>query len=108
MTLAASRSATISACAVGSESVIVRFPAHAMILFSTMMTAPTGTSPRAAAAFASSSAACMNDTSDWAFSLMARQNSTPSRGTPDLYQRPVDARQTLGQTIGDVKCDGLS
>src|SRR5215469_9571216 len=59
MAVAASRKTMISACAVGSQSVIVRFPARATIAPSTVITAPTGTSPWSAATRASLSAARM-------------------------------------------------
>src|SRR5262245_18272665 len=49
-----------SACAVGSRSAIVRLPARATIVPSFTTTQPTGTSPRAAAARASSRAMDMN------------------------------------------------
>ena len=56
---AASRIARSSACAVGSDSSRVRLPAAATMAPSFTMIAPTGTSPRAPAARASSSARAM-------------------------------------------------
>jgi hypothetical protein len=57
MAAQAARIASISACAVGSLSSRVRFPAAARTLpAGDTITAPTGTSPRAAAARASLSA----------------------------------------------------
>ena len=53
--------ATSSAWAVGSRSASVRLPARAMTAPSRTITQPTGTSPRAAAARASSSAKSMKD-----------------------------------------------
>src|SRR5262249_44010285 len=57
---AAARSARISACAVGSESSITRFPARARISPPRTTTAPTGTSPRAPAVSASANASSRN------------------------------------------------
>ena len=57
ITAQAARMASSSAWAVGSASSRVRLPAAAMIApLASVITAPTGTSPRAAAARASSSA----------------------------------------------------
>jgi len=53
----------ISACAVGSQSRIVRLPEWARTLPSWTSTAPMGTSPAAAAERASSRAVCMNEMS---------------------------------------------
>src|SRR4029077_5938846 len=53
--------ATSSACAVGSRSAMVRLPARAITVPLRTIAQPTGTSPRAAAAWASSMAICMNE-----------------------------------------------
>src|SRR5262245_34362937 len=57
----AARMAMSSACAVGSRSAMTRLPARATTFPSRTIAQPTGTSPRAPAAWASSRAICMNE-----------------------------------------------
>src|SRR4051794_3142070 len=79
--------ASISACAVGSWSAKVRLPAVATTRPSRTITQPTGTSPRACARRASSSAMSMKDG-------ILSPRSAPS-GSPCVY-KGVDARHKAG------------
>src|SRR5581483_9591077 len=63
MSCAASRNAAISACAVGSRDAIGALLPRPTIRPSQTTTAPTGTSPRSAAAVARRSASCMKPAS---------------------------------------------
>src|SRR5271167_2539178 len=109
MVLAASRSATISACAVGSQSMMVRFPARPTTRPSATITAPTGTSPRAAAACASSSAARISLMSVSPASSIARQNNT---ATSSLILSPANPQGSRSNWLfapnharEEVQCD---
>ena len=79
---------SISACAVGSESSRVRFPARATISPALTRTAPIGTSPREAAASASASAAPMKSARPEFKTLFPRKPKTILLSTRAKRQRP--------------------
>ena len=100
------RIATISACAVGSRSANVRLPACAMRSPSCTMTQPIGTSPVAAAAWASSSArsmkVCVGMARRGSLTLLSRRDHSrePNERANERTNQPTGAGRTHRQGDG--------
>src|SRR5438270_845473 len=101
-----------SACAVGSRASSVRLPEAAMISLPQTMTAPTGTSPRAAAARASANArdigsppaSCLSFSTWPCYQSHMPDRNLPDRNLPDRnkrraepQKRPREAAQVLAE-----------
>src|SRR5947209_1607800 len=109
-----------SACAVGSRASSVRLPEAAMISLPQTMTAPTGTSPRAAAARASANArdigsppaSCLSFSTWPCYQSHMPDRNLPDRNLPDRnkrraepQKRPREAAQEKGAQVSAERAE---